>query len=1434
MMGAPVQLAYSAPVEVHAMSPIVVRAEGGSLVTVTGTNFGRDTHCIISDRAVDATIVSSALLICETADHGQGMAPLEIADGSLATATHGGLSLAFVPSSGVESVEPAQGPLYGGTQLTLRGSEFVDSNELSCRVGSVRIEARWLGSHSVECIAPAHAGGPAFVSVTMDRPQETLEGSLYEAIINDPSQATKMFTEISKSYFNGAFLGEFYGVPVVADAFTSNGGGGVDGQLPLMTSFYGLDSALLSSVLRSFVQLKPPPMFVFREEAVVASISPPASPTAGGMPVTLTGLGSLATAGPTPSDCVTRNAVTDGPPVDHVLALARCTMLSSPHAGFMALEARASDARIGSSAVFEFHEPPSIRAIFPRIGAAEGGTVVWVSGANLVLGTGCDFGGMAVKASERVSSVLVACESPPTRTQAPREGPTTLDVFRHQVTAEFGSGLTFTFAPTSVTEGVSPTRGSLEGGTLLSVAGRGFIDTEVLACRLGTIGPLDAQLVSAALVTCIAPAHRAGHALISVTLNGPEHSVIGQIQGNTLAGDPVAAAKLFADVRAYRSIYHSLYGFEGAGLELLGNLNLLDGPNGLGLLSGSMDLSTQHYLHAFYGLDTVLSQEMLGKAFDRFVETKPPTVFTYSPRAEVDAVLPAAVTSAGGGAEVTLFGTGFRPGEAALCILGAHSAVATEVSSGRVQCSAGAVVGGLGGGPGFVRVEVSGSEAELSTAGELQISTTPLVRATLPREAARAGGGLVWLNGRDLDLYGVELSCVFGTSSVDSRRISSALAMCETPPMAFEGVVMLSVSASVVSLQQHSGEEGGVPFAIKMGTALVDATPDAGPVTGGTVVTLHGRGFPNAESLGCRFGAIGPVLGHWQSPQSIECTSPSHYSATAPLEEGWLTHSTSGELTFGFRRQFVPYTIDPSAGPPQGGVTVSVYGRGWNHMLDNRAAVGPSFGAVATQPCRDRLVLSLPVRTPGFAELELALPWAAHVPVQVGEFEYAESPGVRVLLPRQGPVGGGTVMHTVGFNFRRQSTSVAIGASIDGVLPTAFVSSAVVVSETQAVPSEGALSAAVSNVVDSGTFHASDSSMSYLFTQPVEVYHLSRNHGHERGGTLIELTGSGFRDSGDLWCKVGPITVRASGHHSMNFIFCVTPGRAEGRVPLEASSNYRDYSEGHVLFSYFGIPRVTALAPASGGISGGQEVAVSGESFQVLSPLHCRFGLTVVAGASMSDALAVCFTPPHAAGFVSLEVTVNNGNYTTDGHYFEYTEMPVVGRILPANGRAGGGTVVTLVGDNFVHARTSCRFGVDAEAPATFVSTTLVSCEAPRVDLNYEFVEGPLAVEASTNGQDYSRNYNLFRFSAASTVTTVTPSSGPTRGGTFVTVSGANFLSDDDLYCKFGPIAPVAAQALQDGQLRCRTPAHSEAQVPVEIGRGTIAEFSISNITFTF
>src|SRR6516162_2503748 len=157
-----------------------------------------------------------------------------------------------------------------------------------------------------------------------------------------------------------------------------------------------------------------------------------------------------------------------------------------------------------------------------------------------------------------------------------------------------------------------------------------------------------------------------------------------------------------------------------------------------------------------------------------------------------------------------------------------------------------------------------------------------------------------------------------------------------------------------------------------------------------------------------------------------------------------------------------------------------------------------------------------------------------------------------------------------------------------------------------------------------------------------------------------------------------------------------------------------------------------------------------------------------------------------------------------------FVPPPQVISIAPTSGSGSGGTTVTINGFNFTGA-TAVYFGSSLATSFTVVSSTQITAISPAmlsggvVDIT---VTTPYGTSVINSGDQYT-------YIAVPVVTSISPTSGSTVGGTVVTVTGTNFTGATAV--KFGTLAATSFTVNSPTQITATSPAAGSSVVDVTV-----------------
>ncbi len=204
---------------------------------------------------------------------------------------------------------------------------------------------------------------------------------------------------------------------------------------------------------------------------------------------------------------------------------------------------------------------------------------------------------------------------------------------------------------------------------------------------------------------------------------------------------------------------------------------------------------------------------------------------------------------------------------------------------------------------------------------------------------------------------------------------------------------------------------------------------------------------------------------------------------------------------------------------------------------------------------------------------------------------------------------------------------------------------------------------------------------------------------------------------------------------------------------------------------------VTSVSPARGPATGGTPITITGTGFSSPARVAVSQAADSTGGVPASSVTVVSSTeikavtgPNATAG--DWYVYVTDGLGTTPlspGAAFAYTSaQPTVSGVSPRRGPTLGGTRVTVTGTALSGA-TAVHFGTAA--------AVLVACGASSCAVKSPAGSGIVDITVTTPGGTSARtSADKFTYMGAPSVRKLSPKHGPRRGGTVVTIRGANFL----------------------------------------------------------
>ena len=335
------------------------------------------------------------------------------------------------------------------------------------------------------------------------------------------------------------------------------------------------------------------------------------------------------------------------------------------------------------------------------------------------------------------------------------------------------------------------------------------------------------------------------------------------------------------------------------------------------------------------------------------------------------------------------------------------------------------------------------------------------------------------------------------------------------------------------------------------------------------------------------------------------------------------------------------------------------------------------------------------------------------------------------------------------------------------------------------------------------------------------VNSLKPSNGPAAGGNTIAIVGSNF--TGATAVNFGSTPATSFSVVSSGQINAVVPaGSGAIDVTVTTPGGTSPTVSGDI---YKYVPSVTSVSPTSGPTTGGTTVTINGTGFTGATGVS--FGGTAATFLVKSSSQISATAPAGAAGTVDITVTTPGGTSTTGAaDKYAYTNGPSVAAISPTSGPTAGGTSVTITGANLANA-TTVKFGSNPATISSNTATQIVAIapagSAGAVDVTVTAASGTSATSAA----------DRYTYASQPTVTGVSPASGPTLGGTVVTITGTNLANPSAV--KFGGSSAASVTPISATQIIAVSPAGTAGAQDVRVTTpgGTSAANQADQFTYS-
>jgi uncharacterized protein (TIGR03382 family) len=373
---------------------------------------------------------------------------------------------------------------------------------------------------------------------------------------------------------------------------------------------------------------------------------------------------------------------------------------------------------------------------------------------------------------------------------------------------------------------------------------------------------------------------------------------------------------------------------------------------------------------------------------------------------------------------------------------------------------------------------------------------------------------------------------------------------------------------------------------------LSSLAPTAGPIAGGTSVTLTGSSFVSGATV--TFGGTAASVTS-SSGTSIAVTTPAHAAGAVDVV---VTNPDSqvATLTGGFTYLAAPVltSLTPTSGTSAGGATVTLTG---DHFATGAVVTFGGTAGTITSLSATSIVANTPAHAAGAVDVVVTNP-DGQASTLTGGYTFVDYPHITSISPAFGPTGGNTSVTITGTHFVT-GASVIIGGNV------ADVSSVTATSIVATTPShaEGAVDVVVSNPGgQTGTLTGG-----FTYVPPPELTSVAPTSGSIAGGTSVTVSGFKFVTGatvtfGDSAGAVTSLTATS--------IVAITPAHSAGPVDVTVTNPDGQKAKLTAAYTFAGGAEADGGGGGNGGGSdaGGCGCSTNGGGFE-----FAAFGLLALA-----------------------------------------------------------------------------------------------------------------------------------------------------------------------------------------------------------------------------
>lgn len=493
------------PPTITSVTPAVGPAAGGNTITIAGTNFDTNTNITVDGLACTTkTFVSATSMTCLLPAHAAGAVAVVVTNPDGITATD---SYTYQDPPVISSVSPTNGPLTGGTAITITGTGFLATPTVM--IGSSACTGVVVtGTTQIDCSTPSATTAGA-VTITVTNVSDS-QSDTYSSFTYDPAPTITNFSPIIGPSAGGQTLTingtNFVGVPVVT----------VDGVVcaPLTSSSTVITCTTPAGTAgaRTVVVTNPDGQSVSRspytylDPPTLTSISPVGGSPSGGTSVTITGTNFMS------GTQVTFNGQLCTSPTITSTQIT-CTTPAGASGAATVVVTNVDNQSDSDATLFSYNFAPIVSAATPAYGPIGGRVAqnIQITGSGFISGATVRYGSNTANCTF-VTTNRIDCDVPASIIT----GAVSITVTNPDTQSNTLANAFTYMNPPAITS-ISPSTSPATGGITTTITGSGFYSGATVT--IDGANCTSVNVVSSTTITCIVPAHAVGPAVDVVVTN---------------------------------------------------------------------------------------------------------------------------------------------------------------------------------------------------------------------------------------------------------------------------------------------------------------------------------------------------------------------------------------------------------------------------------------------------------------------------------------------------------------------------------------------------------------------------------------------------------------------------------------------------------------------------------------------------------------------------------------------------------------------------------------------------------------------------------------------------------------------------------------------------------------------------------------------------